>query len=136
MQGVDVAQNKGRLAEGTGKILSGRQIDGGFSTYGGVHSRQKGSGNLNKSDAPQVGGCGKAGQISHHAAAQGYNQITAGQIAFCQKIQKGQVGFSVFGGFSRRKHIGNRLKAGALKAFLRYFPVQRPYIAVADNADS
>src|SRR5699024_4615417 len=69
-----------------------------LAAHRGIDGGQKGGGNLHKGDAAQVGGGGKAGQVPHHAAAQGNHKVGAGDVILNQKIiylQQHLVGFGV-----------------------------------------
>ena len=60
-----------RVMKCADQILPRAQVNGGFAADGGVHLRQYGGGNLNQVDAPHVERCHEAGDVAHHAAAEG-----------------------------------------------------------------
>ena len=53
------------------------KIDTGLAADTAVHLSQERCRNLEKIDAPQVGGCDESGQIAHNTAAQGDEQVAA-----------------------------------------------------------
>ena len=79
VQTVRVHQHQSGLPEGSGQILSGGQVDGHFSTHGGVHLSKKGGGDLDIVHAAQDGGGGKTRKVAHHAATQSHHGIRAAQ---------------------------------------------------------
>ena len=68
-QRVRIADHQAGLLECPHQVLASGDVDGSFSTYGGVNLRQQSGGNLNVPNAPQEGGSRKAGEIPHNAAA-------------------------------------------------------------------
>ena len=60
-------------------ILGPGEVHGGLAAHGGVHRREQGGGHLHIGDAALIGGGGKARQVSCYAAAQGNDQVAAGE---------------------------------------------------------
>ena len=69
VQHVNITQHQPRLTECAYQILPGRQVNGGFAAHGGIYRGQKGSGDLDIGNAPEIGGSHKAGHIANHTAA-------------------------------------------------------------------
>ena len=86
--GFRVAEHQPRLVERAAEVLARGQVDGGLATDGGIHAGQQRGGHLNQAHAPQIGGCGEAGEVAHHAAAQGDQAVRAGEVALGEEVHQ------------------------------------------------
>ena len=119
--------------ECTHKIFARGQINGGLAAHRGIHHGEQGRGYLYKRDAPLVDRGGKAAQIPHHAAAQGNQDVRAGQMLGGHVLQKSQEVFSALGGLSVRDHVARNAKARPLQGGGHVGGVQRLHRVVGQK---
>ena len=73
--GVD--QHQPRLVERADQVFALGKVYARLAADRGIHLRQQGGRNLAQRDAAQKGGGCKAGDVSHHAAAKGDDEVLA-----------------------------------------------------------
>ena len=76
-QAPDIGHDGARLPEYAGEVLARAEVDGGLSSNRGVHHGEQAGGHLYECDAAHVGRRGEPRHVSHHAAAQGHDDVSA-----------------------------------------------------------
>ena len=77
---VQVGQHQPGLMKGADQVLAPGRVDGGLAAHRGVHLRKQGGRDLHEIDAALVDRRGETGEVAHHAAAEGDDQISAVQF--------------------------------------------------------
>ncbi len=102
VQDTQVGQNKFRLVKGADEIFCGSKVDTDFAADGAVDLGQQGGGDLNKTDASEIGGGDEAGQVAHDSAPKGDDEGLAIQPVVRQFLVTAINNREAFRGFSRR----------------------------------
>ena len=128
-----IAEHQQRLIKAAHLVFAGLEVDGGLTAHGGIHRGQQSRWHLHKADAAQIGGCGKARQIPHHAAAQGDKQIAAGHAVFREEVQQPSVDRQALGGLAGLYHKGQHPKARRVQRGHAALPIERKDILPRDH---
>ena len=121
------------LVEGSGQIFPRFQVNGHLAAHRRIHLGQQSGGDLDQVHPPQDGGCGKARQVPHHAAAQGHHSIGTGQAKGLEPLpEPGQLPgvLAVLPG-GDGKQPG--LEPGGSQALEQGLSIEGDHIAVADH---
>ena len=81
-----VTQHRHRLLECAHQVLAAGQVDGCLSAHRRIHLRQQAGGNLEIVQSTEIGRRRKTGDVSHHAAAQGYQAVRPGDVVLAEKV--------------------------------------------------
>ena len=93
------------------QILVRVEINACFSTDAAVHLGEQGGWNLDKRNSAQIGGGGKAAEIAHDPAPEGYQHITPVKALQNQPFIELLDSRQIFMRLSRRKNIRNHAAA-------------------------
>src|SRR6266568_4490810 len=115
-ESVQVAQNQPRLMKGADEVLAGRNIHADFAADRAVHLGEQSRGHLQERDAAQIGGCHKAGDVTHHAAAEGDDERAAFEPMFGRVAVAALNGVEALGSFAGRKGHHGADEAGLFEA--------------------
>ena len=88
---------------------------------------------MGKGDAPQVGGGGKAGNVPYNAAAQGDEEVRAGDGVFNEEIVDGKQHRVGLGVLAVREGEGAVFHPGGIQGALHLLQVQRGDGVVGDD---
>ena len=135
LEGVDVADDPKGLLERADEVLARGDVHRGLAADGGVHGCQQRGRHLDVVDAPQEGGRREAGQVAGDAAAEGDEQVGAGEALPGAEIQDGAHDVEGLGGLSGGEDELDGLKAFLLEGLPYGLHVQGRHIAVRDDSD-
>ena len=133
LQGVQVRHDRPGLVECAHQVLPHAQVHGCLPPDGCVHHCRQGSGNLNEGHSPEEGGCHKAGQVSHHAAAKGDDGVAALTAMVRQPRIDGLRGGYALAGFPGGNDVTVGLHAGVVKGAFDPLAVGRGHVGVGDD---
>ena len=135
VQGVGVHEDRLGLPEGPGQVLAVLEVDGHLAAHGGVHLGEEGGGDLDKVHPPEDGGGGEAGQVTHHAAAQGHHGVGAGEPKVHHILPEGAEHGGGLGGLPGGNLPAGGLKAGALQPGDEGGEVDGGHVGVGDHEE-
>ena len=128
-QGVRVHDDQFGLPESTHDVLGVAQVHGGLAADGGVNHGKGGGGAVDEVDAAHIGGSCKTGQVAHHAAAHGHDQVTPAHAEVQHLAQHAFQNFKALAGFT----LGHRDDAGVLALVGHPLGVLGGHAAVGDH---
>ena len=117
--------------KGADQVLALRQVDAGLAADRGIHLREQARRHLHEAHAAAQNRGGKAGEVAHHAAAEGNHDVAALHAELEQSLAKlGEHGktFARFAGCHHRLAEEDVLLT---EACLQRAQIERRYIGIA-----
>jgi hypothetical protein len=132
-QDVEVRQDQARLVEGADEVLAAGGVDGGLAAHRGIHLGQEGGGDLDEVDAALVDRGGEAGEVAHHAAAEGDDHVAAVELQGQEAVADVGQPLPALGGLAGGNDDGLGGDAGGGEGVGQGLAMERPDGFVADD---
>ena len=130
---IGVDEHQLRLVECADEIFALRQVYAGLAADRGIHLCEQSGRNLTHAHTAQEGGCRKACHVTDDAAAEGDDEILAGDAGSAQVCIDSRDGVEVFVFLARRNHGGGHSDRELCGKLLQ---IQRSNVGVRDDMDA